>query len=190
MPISQIKPKRDPLKPSPYAFMEENNGWRVFRETYKADPEKDNSYFVSWDIDSEGLSAYDAITRCAELNNQPLAMHPLDALLHLFVMATTHTNSGAKVGARVLLGLYNGYRFPLDLTDLRLLDRQNHEACMTAIRFDSPCRMEVHDWLNTITGRTDMGLRFEWLAWRFDMMEEKPEDAQPEALALVSPLES
>ena len=178
------------LKPSPYAFMKENNGWRVFRETYKADPEKDNSYFVSWDIHSEGLSAYDAITRCAELNGEHMPMHPLDALLHLFVLATTQNHSGAEVGARVLLGLYNGYRFPLDLTELRRLDKRNHAACMTAISFDTPCTMEVHRWLDTITGRTDMGQRFEWLAWRFKLVDEQPGSPQPEALALVSPLKS
>ena len=90
-------------KPSPYAFMERPNGWRVFRETYKPAPEDESklnpTYYVSHDIHSDGLSAHEAITRCAELNGEHMPMHPLDAILHLFVLATTQTNSGAEVGA-------------------------------------------------------------------------------------------
>ena len=72
--------------------------------------------------------------------------------------------SGARAAVGVLLGLYNGGRFPFDLTDLRLLVDKHHAAAIEVIRGDVPCRMEVHDWLNQITGRHDFGPRFEHLA--------------------------
>lgn len=79
-----------------------------------------------------------------------------------------HGTSGARAAAGVLLGLYNGTRFPFDLTDLRVLDHRHYEAALEVIRGDSPCVREVHAWLNALTGRQDFGQRFEHLAhdWR------------------------
>lgn len=176
------------MKPDPYHYDQTATGWVVHRMVYGNDTTKPDVLIASRETDSEHKSPYEAITRTYELNGQQLAMHPLDALLHLFVTATTETHSGAVIGASLLLGLYNGMRFPFDLTELRRLDRQNYEAAMTAIRFDTPCKMEVHDWLNIITGRSDMGRRFEWMAWRFKLVQEMPDDVQPEPLNLLSPL--
>ena len=68
----------------------------------------------------------------------------------------------------MLLGLYNGRRFPMDLTDLRVLDTENLNAALEVITSDArSCRMEVHDWLNRVTGRSDFGHRFEHLAHEF-----------------------
>ena len=53
------------------------------------------------------------------------AMKPSDELAILsrfFFLAWGYHHSGAKVAASLLLGFYNGTRFPFDLTDLRLLD--------------------------------------------------------------------
>lgn len=90
------------------------------------------------------------------------------ALIHLWNLTQRHSGtSGAKAAAGVLLGLYNGNRFPFDLTDLRLLDDRNHAAAIEVIRGDVPCRMEVHEWLNRISGRRDFGARFEHLAHEY-----------------------
>jgi hypothetical protein len=92
------------------------------------------------------------------------------ALIRLWnVTQIHHGTSGARAAAGVLLGLYNGRRFPFDLTDLRVLDAANLQAAMEVMRCDaSRCQMEVHEWLNRLTGRRDFGQRFEHLAHEYD----------------------
>ena len=91
------------------------------------------------------------------------------ALIHLWNITQRHSGtSGGRAAAGVLLGLYNGSRFPFDLTDLRLLDAANLSAAIKVIFADAMrCQMEVHDWLNQLTGRTDFGQRFEHLAYDY-----------------------
>ncbi|SFO51296.1 hypothetical protein SAMN05216567_10117 [Variovorax sp. OK605] len=88
------------------------------------------------------------------------------ALIKLWNVTQVHQGtSGARAAAGVLLGLYNGSRFPFDLTDLRVLDNAHLEAAITVINDDAGrCQMEVHAWLNRLTGRRDFGQRFEHLA--------------------------
>lgn len=89
-----------------------------------------------------------------------------EALIQLWNVTQIHLGtSGARAAAGVLLGLYNGSRFPFDLTDLRVLDASNLEAAMAVMHGDaSSWQMEVHEWLNQLTGRRDFGQRFEHLA--------------------------
>lgn len=91
------------------------------------------------------------------------------ALIQLWnVTQQHHGTSGARAAAGVLLGLYNGERFPFDLTDLRLMDAANLNAAMEVIQSDaSRCQMEVHEWLNQLTDRVDFGRRFERLAHEY-----------------------
>lgn len=94
---------------------------------------------------------------------------PMEALAHFFIMASEGHHSAARVAARLLLGLYNGYRFQFDLTDLRLLDAANLKRALSLLEFDACPRMEVHQWLNRLYGRTDFGERFEHLAHRWNL---------------------
>jgi hypothetical protein len=91
------------------------------------------------------------------------------ALIQLWNLTQRHPGtSGARAAAGVLLGLYNGTRFPFDLTDLRVLDNQHLPAALQVITSDATrCQMEVHDWLNRMTGRRDFGPRFEHLAHEY-----------------------
>lgn len=91
------------------------------------------------------------------------------ALIQLWNLTQLHPGtSGARAAAGVLLGLYNGRRFPFDLTDLRVLDGQYLPAALQVIAADSSrCQMEVHDWLDRLSGRRDFGQRFEHLAWEY-----------------------
>jgi hypothetical protein len=91
------------------------------------------------------------------------------ALIRLWnVTQMHHGTSGARAAAGVLLGLYNGNRFPFDLTDLRVLDAANLRAAIDVMQSDaSRCQMEVHEWLNRLTGRRDFGQRFEHLAHEY-----------------------
>lgn len=100
--------------------------------------------------------------------NAPALAVELEILSRFFFLAWEESHSGARVAASLLLGLYNGTRFPFELTDLRLLDEGNLNDALTLMRFDSRPQMEVHEWLNQLYGRHDFGARFEHLAhlWR------------------------
>lgn len=79
------------------------------------------------------------------------------------------SHGGSRVCVSLLLGLYNGARFPFELTELRCLDDALTEAALTVIRQDAQrCEREVHEWLNLLHCTRSMGLRFELLAiqWR------------------------
>lgn len=93
----------------------------------------------------------------------------LQALSRFFFLAWQHDHGGARVAARLLLGMYNGTRFPFDLTDLRLLDEKHLADALVLLQFDARISREVHDWLNVVYGRGDFGARFEHLAHKWRM---------------------
>jgi hypothetical protein len=70
------------------------------------------------------------------------------ALIQLWnVTQRHHGTSGGRAAAGVLLGLYNGGRFPMDLTDLRVMDSNNLKAALAVMQEDaSRCQMEVHEY--------------------------------------------
>lgn len=90
-----------------------------------------------------------------------------NAFLQLFRLAQRHPGTGGgDTAAMVLLGLYNGQRFPLDLTELRRLDVGNLNAAITAIATDAGhCCAEVHQVLNALLGRTSVGHELEIMAY-------------------------
>lgn len=86
-----------------------------------------------------------------------------DALRRLLPIA--QGNSGqCKSVARILLGLYNGVRFPLDLTFLRCLDYKILDDVLAVLRMDANALQEVHLYF------TNGGQVFEQLAkdWGFE----------------------
>lgn len=91
----------------------------------------------------------------------------LEALVRLWKMAQG-SHSGARVALRVILGCYNGTRFPFDLTDLRVLDVGVLQDVLDVLVMDSSPAREVHELLNTMLHRRDVGPQLEVLAhnWR------------------------
>lgn len=85
------------------------------------------------------------------------------ALRRLLPIAQRDTGQSERV-ARVLLGLYNGRRFPLDLTNLRSLDYEIVDDVLAVLRMDSCALQEVHCYFE------HGGLVFEKLAddWGFE----------------------
>lgn len=65
------------------------------------------------------------------------------ALRRLLPIAQRFTGQGERV-ARILLGCYNGHRFPLDLTNLRSLDYEILDDVLAVLRMDSSAYQEVH----------------------------------------------
>ncbi|MCX7070052.1 MAG: hypothetical protein NTW01_03525 [Gammaproteobacteria bacterium] len=43
-------------------------------------------------------------------------------------------------------GLYNGPRFPFDMTDLRALDTELADACIDVLNYDRYSQAEIHTW--------------------------------------------
>lgn len=76
----------------------------------------------------------------------------MEALQRLWVIANGVTGQCGRV-ARFLLGLYNGERFPFDLTDFRCLDREIFEDCLTVLDMDSQPIREVHQLLGQTSDR-------------------------------------
>lgn len=74
---------------------------------------------------------------------------------------------GGGACARVLLGCYNGTRFPFDLTDLRRLDNSNLDMVLTVLRMDARCRSEVHVTLRYLLSDPMVQAQFE--RWAFDL---------------------
>ena len=116
------------------------------------------------------IDLQDLFTQLKKLG--PMALSEVtddDALIKVWNLTQRHPGtSGAKACAGLLLGLYNGRRFPFDLTDLKLLDLAHHDAAIEVIReFAQPFYAEVHDALNQRTHRSDFGPRFEHLAHEY-----------------------
>ena len=74
---------------------------------------------------------------------------------------------GGGTAARLLLGIYNGNRFPFDLTDLRRLDKNNLAMALTVLRMDARCRAEVHVILSALLD--DMTVQSRMEVWAYDM---------------------
>lgn len=65
------------------------------------------------------------------------------ALRRLLPIALRDSGQSKRV-ARLLAGLYNGHRFPFDLTNLRSLDYEILEDCLAVLRMDANALKEVH----------------------------------------------
>ena len=94
----------------------------------------------------------------------------LDAALRLYHLVKQHRGtSGGNAAARLLLGLYNGTRFPFDLADLRVLfDPENFEAAMIVLRMDATRTWcEIHELLNAILEVSYVGHEFE--VWAYNL---------------------
>lgn len=90
------------------------------------------------------------------------------ALRRLLPIAQGHSGQCRQVAA-VLLGCYNGRRFPLDLTNLRGLDYSILDDVLAVLRMDGNARQEVHCYFER------GGRIFEALAedWGFNAVTER-----------------
>lgn len=90
-----------------------------------------------------------------------------DAALRLYHQVKQHRGtSGGNAAARLLLGLYNGTRFPFDLTELRGFDAANLEAAFTVLLMDATRTWcEIHEILNAILDVNYVGHEFEMWAY-------------------------
>lgn len=81
------------------------------------------------------------------MTQQRIEEQGFEALQRLYLLAMDFHHDHGVVAARFLLGLYNGYRFPFDLTDLRLLDAASFQDAMAVLVMDARLtRKEVHNY--------------------------------------------
>ena len=93
----------------------------------------------------------------------------VESLTRLFEFAEQNSCGGSRVIAQVLASLYNGYRFQVDLTDLRLLSSSYHEDVLNVLFLDSAPEKEVHGYF------ANGGKRFERLFDRYGLPDrDKP----------------
>lgn len=76
----------------------------------------------------------------------------LAALKRLWTGANGHSGQ-CKYIAEFLLGLYNGTRFPVGLTNFRALDQAIFRDCLTVLQMDSQPQQEVHLVLGCLNGK-------------------------------------
>lgn len=94
----------------------------------------------------------------------------LASALRLYFLVRRHRGtSGGNTAAKFLLGLYNGSRFPFDLTDLRYFDGANLKAATDVLVMDAiQTWCEIHILLNAILGPgANTGAEFEH--WAFNL---------------------
>lgn len=106
-----------------------------------------------------------------------------DAALRLYRLVKHHVGtSGGNAAAKLLLGLYNGQRFPFDLTDLRSFDAGNFAAAMTVLHMDArQTWCEIHVLLDAILGRSyGTGPEFEHWAYNLRLKGACKKAALPE----------
>jgi hypothetical protein len=77
-----------------------------------------------------------------------VATEGVAALKRLYEIALRDSGQ-CRIVAGFLAGLYNGQRFPFDLTDLRCVDDAIFEDCMALLRMDArQCEQEVHNYFD------------------------------------------
>lgn len=69
------------------------------------------------------------------------------ALRRLLPIAQRDTGQSSVV-ARFLLNLYNGERFPFDMTDMRRLDFDLFDDCVAVLKMDFQPAKEVHHYFD------------------------------------------
>lgn len=84
-----------------------------------------------------------------EVENERLetAMKYVEALKRLVDIAHRDHGQATKIRG-FLLGLFNGYDFPYDLTNLRALDQKHFEDCMSVLRLDVRFMREIHNFIS------------------------------------------
>lgn len=92
----------------------------------------------------------------------------LAALQRLWKVANGHSGQ-CKYVAEFLLGLYNGTRYPFDLTTFRALDDSIVQDCLLVIEMDSKPQREVHLHLGCENGE------FEQLAKDWSIPDRSPQ---------------
>lgn len=75
------------------------------------------------------------------------------AAVRLYQLASQHDNGQARYVGLFLLSLYNGVRFPFDMTNFRCLDTKIFKDCLAVMISDYNLEQEIHEMLARVLGR-------------------------------------
>lgn len=70
----------------------------------------------------------------------------LSSKLKSGLFSTLWIKSTTRSPGTTLVGLYNGRKFPFDMTELRRLDRTVFEDCLAVLALDFQPEREVHEY--------------------------------------------
>lgn len=98
----------------------------------------------------------------------PLIRLEGEAALRRLLPIARRDSGQSGVVAKFLLGLYNGTRFPFDMTELRRLDLDLFEDCLAVLRMDFAPEKEIHRYFE------DGGVLFEDLAVEWGVTDRSP----------------
>lgn len=114
---------------------------RTVKVTVDVPAERHEAFVQLWQDFLTGETAQDqAIRQRATDREQSLTS------LRTLVKIAQGDSGQCRYIARFLAGLYNGPRFPFDLTDLRAIDDDLFEHCLAVLRLDHRPKVEVHDY--------------------------------------------
>jgi hypothetical protein len=89
------------------------------------------------------------------------------AAIRLWTLTSKHTSGQGRYVGLFLLSIYNGQRFPFDLTNFRCLDTAIFNDCMAVLYADHRPAQEIHDMLVRLL--PDDSVDFEAMAVRLGM---------------------
>lgn len=96
----------------------------------------------------EAVNSFLAQIRAHEIERETVLAAGIPALQHLAKIAQRDTGQAATVRL-FLLGLYNGHRFPFNLTALRGLDSGLFNDCLDVLTMDARATVkEVHQYFD------------------------------------------
>lgn len=133
---------------------------RIVKVTVDIPVEKQEQFHQLWtQILSDEEAPINQQVLAAEKTRQNVMEEGKAALYRLYDVAQGDTGQ-CRVIARFLAGLYNGTRFPFDLTDLRTVDGTLFEDCMATLRMDARhCVQEVHNYFDNGSRRWENMIR-------------------------------
>lgn len=83
----------------------------------------------------------------ARAQKRPQIIAEGQAALHRLMPVAERDTGQSGVVARFLLALYNGRRFPFDLSQLRRLEHALHDDCLAVLRMDAHPMRDVHCYI-------------------------------------------
>jgi len=111
------------------------------RITVEVDAGRQEAFSRLWREFITGRSPQEAVIRQrAADHNQGIAS------LRELVTVAQRSSGQCRYIAHFLAALYNGSRFPFDVTDLRAIDPELWEHCMAVLRLDQHPEKEVHQY--------------------------------------------
>lgn len=118
-----------------------------------------------------GDSPHDREAKALRTSARDARERGIESLRALYAVAQRDSGQCRYV-ARFLAGLYNGFRFPFDLTDLRCLDSELFEHCMNVLRMDARPAQEVHLYFE------NGGAKWEQMIQRWGLVDDQIERAR------------